>query len=247
MSEDHSISSESEYESEAESVVVDSKAKPKTNLRKDGRPKRIMTPLQLEKLALAREKAKIVIQRNKKMKLTEKELKKEKLALKQLELDKELKLSKQYKLKLMEEAGIPEPKKKSVAKVKEEKEDKEDTIKMNELNEQLDVIKKERPTKKEQLKEHSLEKDEPQIVKKKKKKKKVVVEVSDSESESESESEDEVVVVKKKKKAVKKQVEKVGEIPVKEPINEVVKPAVVVPDPVEEEKKRQIRLLFPDF
>ncbi len=255
MSEEHSISSESESETEVVNENAFNKSEPKESkpkLRKDGKPKRVMTPEQLEKLKYARERAREAIAKKKKATMTPKQILKEKKIIQRLEKEKEIKELKENKDKLLQETGykltkpdtpIEQPLEKAEPQInKEEQKEKEKSPtespkekggvegnlgSLDESESESEIIK----DLEEQL--LLLKKSEP----KKKKKKKIVV----VESESESESEEEVVVVRKKKRRplgkVEPQIRKENSI----------KSRPAPPDLDQEEKNRQIRLLFPDF
>jgi len=176
-----------ESETEVSNEIIETKGKSKLEQASStlvpAKKKRVMTKEHLEKLAQARIKAREVLKSKTSISKARKEMKKEHILLKQLELERDLEAHNQYKKKLLVEGGL----------VKETAEIKKPKVKKAHIKQKEDYVSEDE----DDLKIKELEKQLNSLKVKKKPAKKVV-----EESESESESEVEEVIVKKKKKKV---------------------------------------------
>lgn len=129
------------YETESETETVDVEPVIEEVVLKP-KPKRKMTEKQKENLAKARVKAREVLKAKKEMSDKRKELKKEDLLMKKLELQKTIHQHEERKKRLLIEGGLIEPKRKTRVKkeVVEESEPEEDP-EIKELEEKLAKMK----------------------------------------------------------------------------------------------------------
>jgi hypothetical protein len=132
----------SEVESEAEPIPVKKSKKPIKNEEIDLVPekkKRVLTEKQKAGLAIARKKAREVLKEKSDLTRRRKDMKKEKMLLKKLELERDLAKHENYKKQLITEAGLVPTETTKVRKKRTTKDSDDETEFDNEKNEILEL------------------------------------------------------------------------------------------------------------
>jgi hypothetical protein len=249
-----SLVSEDEREAKLDTIRLKSSGpkneEPEVALNKFGKPKRVMTEHHKEQLAKARVKARAVRTQLKDIRNKEKEMKKEDLLLRKLELEAKIVSHNNKKKDLMVRAGYltrEEAGEKKERKKYEKKEDREERDDLKIEEEEEDKLKKleeelaQLKLKKKSVKEE-VEEPEPKEHKKKSKKPKVVEPESDSDADTEPEPEP--IKVKVVRHKIMKPVMEVA--PKREMNVEPIKRNINTGEDITPEMRRQLQMLFPN-